>query len=148
MKRTPYAVTAAAIACSAIGLAAQTNRDARSQTTPAAHITLIGCVEAIDQSGAKPGDSNYKLSHAKSAKNDARQATGTGGSSSQASPATTYRLDNAKNSTLAQDVGNQVEIVAVIEPDSTAPVGTGSAAANEPKLTVETIRVIATTCPE
>jgi hypothetical protein len=65
--------------------------------------------------------------------------------------ATTYRLDNAKNSTLAQDLGDQVEIVAVLEPDTTAPTATGdpnNAAANEPKLTVETIRVISTTCAQ
>jgi hypothetical protein len=154
MNRTIYATTAAAIACSAIGLAAQTSRDPSSQATPVARITVIGCVEPVAESAATTGDakdSKYKLSHAKSGKSDSSQATGTTGGASQAPTATTYRLDNTKNSTLAEDVGDQVEIVAVIEPDTAAPTGTtGStrAAATEPRLKVETIRVISTTCPQ
>jgi hypothetical protein len=150
MNRSIYAATATAIACGAIGLAAQTKRDA-SQTPPVARITVIGCVEPADQSTAKSRDSKYKLSHAKSGKTDSTQATGTTGSASQSTAPTTYHLDNAKNSTLAEDVGNQVEIVAVIETDTTTPTGTAgsnSAAANEPSLKVETIRVISTTCPQ
>jgi hypothetical protein len=151
--KTIYAATAAAtIVSSTIGLAAQTNRDASSQTTPVVHITVIGCVEEpTGQPAQKTSDSKYKLTHAKSAKSDSTPATGTSGSTSQAPAATTYRLDNAKNSTLAQDVGQQIEIVAVIDPDTPAPAAPGessNAAANEPKLTVETIRVISTTCPQ
>jgi hypothetical protein len=150
MSRAIYAQAAAAIACSAIGLAAQTNQPATSQTPPAAHVTVIGCVEPMSQAEAQASDSKYKLTHAKSRKTDSSQPGGTSGSASQGTTATTYRLDNGKNSTLAQDVGHQVEIVAVVEP-STAPVGTtgsNSTSASAPTATIDTIRVIATACPE
>jgi hypothetical protein len=134
-----------------MGLAAQTSRDASQQPTPAAHITVIGCVEPADQT-RKNDDSKYKLSHAKQTKNDSTSSTGTSGSTSQSQNASTYRLDNSKDSTLAQDVGTQVEIIAVIEPpDTTSPTGTSgsnTSSANEPKLKVESIRVISTTCPQ
>jgi hypothetical protein len=49
-------------------------------------------------------------------------------------------------------VGNQVEIIAVIEPpDTTSPTGTtgsDSSSANQPRLKVESIKVISTTCPQ
>jgi hypothetical protein len=142
--------TGAAIACSGIALAAQTGSNSASQEAPVARITVVGCVEPTDQSATQTSESKYKLTHAKSKKNDSTQATGTSGGSSQAANASTYRLDDAKDSTLANDVGQQVEIVAVIEPEPAAPTGTSgsSAAANEPKLKVETVRVIAATCPE
>jgi hypothetical protein len=114
--------------------------------TPVAHIVVIGCIEPVDQRPGQASDSKYKLVRAKSGKNDSTPTTGTSGSASQAQTATTYRLDNAKNSMLAQDVGHQVEIVAVIEPESAA--SGSSAAATEPTLQVETVRVISPSCPQ
>jgi hypothetical protein len=149
MNRTIYT----AIACIAVGLAAHLQSTASAQTPPVVHVTVIGCVEPADQSAAsgRTTDSKYKLTHAKSGKSDSTSTTGTGGSASRTQTATTYHLDNAKDSTLAQDVGNQVEMVAVIEPDTPAPTGTtglSTAAANEPKLKVESVKVIAAGCPE
>jgi hypothetical protein len=94
----------------------------------------------MDQSPTKSSDSKYKLSHAKTSKKDSTQDTRTSGATSQAQTPTTYRLDNAKNSALAQDLGKQVEIVAMIEPDASTPTatsGSNSAGADEPKLMAE-----------
>ena len=111
MNRAIYATTAAAIACS-VGLAAQSNRNPSSEPAPVV-LTVVGCVEPMDQSAAKTGGSQYKLSHAKSKNPSPQNASGR---ASQAPTATTYRLDSAQNSTLAQDVGDQVEIVAIVVP--------------------------------
>jgi hypothetical protein len=107
-------------------------------------------VEPADQA-TPTSDSKYKLSHANSGNKDSSQATGTSGSTSQAPTASTYRLDNGHNATLAQDVGDQVEIVAVVDAEAATPPrtrGSNTAAANEPMLKVETIRVISTSCPK
>lgn len=144
MKRQIYTAGAAAIACSTIGLLAQTSGNAAQQPPAVARIIVIGCVEPTDQTAANasPSESKYKLTHAKSGKNDSSRTTGTSGGATDT--ATTYRLDNAQNATLAKDEGHQVEIVAIIEPDTAAT----AAATIQPKLKVETIRVIKTTCPE
>jgi hypothetical protein len=139
-----------AIASGAIGIAAQMNSNVSAQAPPAARITVVGCVEPTEQP-AGGTTSKFKLTHAKSRKSDSAPATGASGNASKAQEATIYRLDNAKDATLALNVGDQVEIVAVIEPEKAVPTGTAgssAAAANEPALQVETIRVISTICPE
>jgi hypothetical protein len=150
MNNTLHAVTVAAIAFSSAGLVTQASNSGSSQAaTPVARITVIGCVEPADQT-TPTSDSKYKLSHAESGKRDSSQATGTSGSTSQVSTASTYRLDNGHNSTLAQDVGDQVEIVAVVDPEAATPPrtsGSNTTAAKDPMLKVETIRVISTSCP-
>jgi hypothetical protein len=128
----------ACVACNK-GSSAQTKDPAAPAVEPVAEITVVGCVKPSDQSAAGPSgttDTKYMLTDARSSK--AGAPTGTSGSTS-APASNTYRLDDGKETTIAPEVGHQVEIVAVApEPDP---------ATKAPKLKVETIKMIAVPCP-
>ena len=139
-------ITLAVVACSAVAVAAQAPKG-KAQPVPVAHITVVGCVQPSDPaSPTHATDTKYMLTHAESRNNDSSATTGTTGSTSNSENMATYQLD-AKDSTLKPDVDHQVEIVAVVEPPATT--GRAARAADSaPRLKVETIRVIAATCPQ
>jgi hypothetical protein len=142
-------VVLATILYAAVTLAAQTTKSATSQATPVVRITVTGCLQPSERSATgnnRTGDTKYVLNHAKPDKSVSKDRAGTTGKTSESEAATTYRLD-ASDTTLSPHVGHQVEIVAVVEePDSSSPAGT-SGSTNSPKLKVETVKMIAMTCP-
>jgi hypothetical protein len=82
--------------------------------------------------------------------------TGTSGSSSASKPASTYRLD-ADESKLSAHVGHKVTITGTAEPASAsssspsaappAAGGSSSSSANAPRLKVDSVTMVAATCP-
>jgi hypothetical protein len=155
MRRNIGAIILAAIAFAACKGAAQTRSDTTAQTIPVAQITIIGCVQPADQSATdtvgptgRTADTTYVLTHAKQGKNGSKESADATAKASTFQTASTYRLD-AQDSTLSPNVGHQVEIVAFVEePDSSTPGTTGSINSPAPKVKVDTVKLIAMTCPE
>jgi hypothetical protein len=146
MKLSIGSIALVALACAAVGVAAQTPKP-----DPAATITVIGCVEPAIQATPSTGKSDMKfvLTNAKAGKAGSNESpVGTSGSTSPSPASGTYRLEGNETS-LTSEVGHQVEIVAlVLEPDSAASSTTSAtAAAQAPKLKVESVKMIAATCP-
>jgi len=132
----------------AVGLVAQA-----PQSTPAKNITVSGCIQRATESptgtsgttGATRGTSETKF-----LLTSAAMPTGTT-STAETPPSTAvaseYRLD-ADDAKLTPHVGHKVEISGVIqEPTSTTPTQPAASAANAPKLKVDTVRMVASTCP-
>jgi hypothetical protein len=156
MKQFIGFMTLAGVACIACSGSAQSRRPA---VEPGPEITIIGCVQPTDTStpAGRTADTKYMLTNAHAGNASGTSSTGgaagtsgtagttgttagTSGSSSRSSApvASMYQLD-AKDATIAPEVGHQVEIVAVApDPD---PSG------KTPKLKVETIKFVAATCP-
>ena len=153
MRRKIGSMILIAGACAACKSSPQISRDTASQNTPGAQVTVIGCVQPSDQSTQAPAatDTKYTLTHAKPGTSNSGQPTGTTGNSTEPSAASTYRLD-APDAKLSPEVGHQVEIVAIVaEPDTAASsgaAGSANSSASAPKLQVQTVRMIAMTCPE
>jgi hypothetical protein len=72
--------------------------------------------------------------------------TGTAGSSSAATAPSSYRLD-ADDSKLSSHVGEKVEITGKLDARSDSP-GASRAAADSPRLKVDSVKMIAKTCTE
>jgi hypothetical protein len=98
MKMSIGSITLAAVACAAVGLAAQTPK-----TEPAGTITVIGCVESAVQTlggSAAKSDAKFVLTNAKwgkSASKDSAGTVGTSGSTSASPMASTYRLEGKES---------------------------------------------------
>jgi hypothetical protein len=166
------------VACSAgIGAAAQTagqTDPSRSSSQSAANqITVTGCVQrggatsgATGTSGttgaATSTDANFILANAMIAGSAGAHAetgaattgaatTGTSGAAS------TYRLD-ADASKLSAHVGHKVEITGTLDKSAmssspstatgTTPPASSTMSSNQPKLKVDTVRMIAASCTE
>jgi hypothetical protein len=147
MKMSIGSIALAAVALTAVGVAAQTPK-----AEPAATVTVTGCVEPSVQASptAAKNDMKFVLTNVKSGKSASTDsAVGTSGSTSAPLTATTYRLEG-KESSLTSEVGHLVEIVAVVaDPDSAASGTSGAtASAQTPKLIVESVKMIAAACPE
>jgi hypothetical protein len=87
----------------------------------------------------------FELTNAMIAGSSASEATGTSGSSA----AKTYALD-ATDTQLAAHLNHKVEVTGTIEesPSSGAASGTtGMAKSAAPKLKVESVKMVAATCP-
>jgi len=60
-----------------------------------------------------------------------------------------YRLDDAEQAKIAPHVGHKVEVTGTIDPTSpSATAGATSTAAPAPKLKVDSVKMLASTCPE
>ena len=137
----------------AIGLPAQS-----PQSTPAKNITVSGCIQRAGESptgtsgtagaaGAARATSETKFLLTSAAMSPAG-TTGTAGTPPTTAVASEYRLD-ADDAKLTPHVGHKVEISGVIqEPSSAASSQPPTAsAANAPKLKVDTVKMVAPTCP-
>ena len=136
-----------------------------AQTTPSSSnankVTVTGCVQrAISESptgtsgvaGAAKPDTQFVLANASA-------GTATAGTSGTTTPATSamptaprYRLDDAEQAKIAPHVGHRVEISGTIDDASHAssPSGTPGAtstAAPAPKLKVDSIKMLSSSCP-
>jgi hypothetical protein len=132
----------------AVGLVAQSPKD-----DAAKHITVTGCIQRATPSptgttgtaGTSGMATKFVLSSA------TMSTTGTSGRTEpSATAASQYRLD-ADDAKLTPHVGHKVEIAGTVEEATSAmpnpPPAAGSPAANEPKLKVDTVKMISSTCP-
>jgi len=128
-----------------------------SRSSSANRVVITGCVErssatgAIGTSGSKgaasTGEAKFMLTHAMpggAASAGTPGAAGTSGSKEATAP--TYELDAAE-SQVSSHVGHKVEITGELESQSAAASAAAGGAAREPKLKVESVRMISTTCP-
>ena len=134
------------------------------QTTPSStsadKVTVTGCVQrAMSESPtgtsgsatAAISDTQFILTNATSAASTAG-TTGTAGSSSSSMIAPRYRLDDAEKEKIAPHVGHQVEVTGTVDnaSKSTSPsasAGATGAAAPAPKLKVDSVKMLASSCP-
>jgi hypothetical protein len=137
-----------------------------SQPTPSSSnankVTVTGCVQrAISESptgtsgvaGALKPDTQFVLANASA-------GTATAGTSGTTTPSTSsmptaprYRLDDAEQAKIAPHVGHKVEISGTIDDamrssSPSATPGATSTAAPAPKLKVDSIKMLASSCSE
>lgn len=136
-----------------------------AQTTPssssASKVTVTGCVQrATSESptgtsgtaAAVIPDTQFVLANATAGTSTAGTSGTTNPSTSSTMTAPRYRLDDAEQAKIAPHVGHKVEISGTIDDasKSTSPgatAGATSTAAPAPKLKVESIKMLASTCP-
>lgn len=153
MRKNLRLMMSLAFACaSVLRLDAQTPAGAQSRTSPG-KISVTGCVERADQMSAPsaPGTTvdslSFVLIHATKAGAAGRpDAVSTTGTTRDAEKGSTYRL-NADVSKLNPHVGHKVEVTGSLDaaPAVDASVDPTSAA-NAPKLTVDTVKMLSETC--
>ena len=172
MRKTFWFTCAAAICAVTTGVATQTpdsSTQAKGKT-----ITVSGCLQRAAETGAagtagttgsSAAATKFELTNAMIAGGAAGSATGaaTGtpeaaGTSGRAAAATTYRLDGT-DTQLAGHVSHKVEITGTLDdpsamgsasgttgtPSETA--GTAGAKATAPRLKVQSVKMVAATCP-
>jgi hypothetical protein len=138
-----------------VGLMAQEPpRTPAAQSSSAKTVSVTGCIQRAAQAptgtsgtaGATSatGEAKFLLTSA------AMSPSGTAGTAGTTPPSTAvaseYRLD-ADDAKLSPHVGHKVEIAGTVEQPSSRTEAPSASAANAPKLKVETVKMIATTCP-
>jgi hypothetical protein len=130
-----------------VGLLAQA--PGGSQTPASKPITLSGCIERAPQS--EPGGT--PATGAMSAKflltNATTPATGAVGTTGTTKPAIKYQLD-VDDAKVTPHVGHKVEVTGTVQDQpSTAnlPGGADPSSASAPKLKVDSVKMVAATCP-
>jgi hypothetical protein len=157
MKTRIWSATCAALAlATTVAVLAQdppSSPASQSQSTAAKSITVTGCVQRAQQSPT--GTSGRSTPSAMDPKfvltNAAISTSGTAGTSGTAAPPSTavaseYKLDSDE-SKLTAHVGHKVEISGTVEQPSRATQPPAASAANAPTLKVETVKMVAATCP-
>jgi hypothetical protein len=141
----------------AVGFLAYAQSPLMSQTkqTEVPKITLTGCVERADQMNATGTatttvDSlSFVLIHATrgTAADAPKGTTGTSSRTPAVDQGRTYRLDGA-TSKLNPHVGHKVEVTGALDPSAadSAASGDPSSPSSAPRLTVDTIKMLAETC--
>jgi hypothetical protein len=144
------------VSATAIGVSLQ------AQTQPASSsankITVTGCVQrAMSDSptgtsgvaGAAKPDTEFILANTSAGTSTAGTSGTTTPPSSAMTVAPRYRLDDAEQAQIAPHVGHKVEISGTLDDASrsTSPTpGATSTAAPAPKLKVDSIKMLASTC--
>ena len=171
MHKTLWTGTFAAIPIALIvGLAAQqppsSSASQPSSERAANKVTISGCIQRSEQAptgttGAPSSmsESKFILTNAMPSSSSSTSSTGTSGMpSSSTSTASSYRLD-ADESKLSAHVGHKVEITGQVESasmsgsPSSGATGAGATGATSgssstsPKLKVDSVKMIAATCP-
>lgn len=162
MRRTIWSGTCAAIALGlTVGLVAQQppqTPPSSTQSSSAKSVTVTGCIQRAEQSptgtsgttgATRPSDTKFLLTSA--AMSTSGSSTGTAGTTGTTAPSTAvaseYRLD-ADDAKLTPHVGHKVEIAGTVaEQSSSMTQPPAASAANAPKLKVDTVKMIAATCP-
>ena len=159
MRKRIWSGTCAAITLGLVaGLAAQNPPPTPQTTSPASaqkdtaskSITVTGCVQkaAEGATGTSGSTASRGTSETKFLLTSAAMgATGTAGTAPSTAVASEYRLD-ADDAKLTPHVGHKVEIAGTVDqasaPSSQPPT---ASAANAPKLKVDSVKMIAATCP-
>jgi hypothetical protein len=124
------------------------------QSAPAKAITVSGCVQRAQPTGATgtsgtttPAASDIKFVLTNAALSTAG-ATGTSGTTAPPSTAiaSEYRLDTTE-SALTPHVGHKVEITGTVEQMARPEQKPTASAANAPTLKVDNVKMVSTTCP-
>jgi hypothetical protein len=148
--KTMYAWTGLmAMAGALAGTAALAQQPAPNANT----VTVSGCVQRAtstsndtsSKSGAAMTNTRFVLASASARPGTTPAPTGTSGSTAIASE---YRLDDANSDQIAAHVGHKVEITGTIEDRGTAATSAASAASSSPKLKVDSVKMIASSCSE
>jgi hypothetical protein len=143
----------AATAWLAVGVAAaQAPQTPPASSSAAKSITVSGCIEkaatgttgTTGASGAMADETKFVLKNAMASSSAAGTTAGTAGTASEATAvAKEYRLD-ADEAKLSPHVGHKVEITGT----PAKPAGAAeSSAASAPKLKVDNVKMVSTTCP-
>ena len=148
MKNGIVTCVAMAIVAS-VGLAAQdASRSTETRGTPASpnSISVTGCVQKAEQNvsggaGAATADTSPRFVLTNVMRSGVPSATGTSGGSRAAS-GPTYPVD-ADESRLAPHIGHQVEINGTFQNSNPAPGVAGA-----PKLKVDSLRMLASSCTQ
>ena len=147
------ACTAIALGTTGAVLAQAPSSQTSQQSTSAKTLTVTGCVQPAQQqgttgtTGTTPGASQIKFVLT----NAALGTTATTGTTGAAAPPSTaiasqYKLDTDE-SKLSPHVGHKVEITGTVEQPSATEQKPPASAANSPTLKVDSVRMVATTCP-
>ena len=159
MKMRFWSVTCAAIVLGVTAAALAQNPPSSSPSQPPSSggadkaITVTGCVQQAKSAptgtsgttspSASANETKFVLTNAAMS---ASGATGTSGTPSTA-VASEYRLD-ADDAKLTSHVGHKVEITGTIDqPSRAATQPPAASAANAPKLKVDSVKMVAATCP-
>jgi hypothetical protein len=151
MTRIWSALCAATVVSLAVGLEAQQSPQQTPQSSSAKTITVSGCIQRATAaptgtsgttSATQPaGETKFVLTNA------AAGTTGTSGTApSAAAVASEYRLD-ADDAKLTPHVGHKVEISGTVERPSAGTQPPAASAANAPKLKVDSVKMVSSTCP-
>ena len=144
------------ISAAGVGTAlhAQTPTQTPTTSSSANKVTVTGCIQraAVEAptatsgtSGAAIPDTQFVLANATAG----TSPTGTSGASSSAMTTTAprYRLDDDAVSKIAPHVGHKVEVTGTVD-SSSRSTGATSTGATAPKLKVDSIKMMASTCSE
>jgi hypothetical protein len=155
------------ISATGIGVALQAQTPSTPTQTPstssnANKVTVTGCIQRASAqtptgtsgtSGAAVPDTQFILANASAGTSTAGTSGTANPSSSAMSTAPRYRLDDGAESKITPHVGHKVEITGTVDEQS-HPTGSGATAgatssgAAAPKLKVDSIRMIASSCSE
>ena len=147
MRQTLCPMFLVAIVCAVtVGLVAQ--EPSRSAPQASKAVTFSGCIEkAPSEAGAAPAagaaSATFMLTNATPA------GTGAVGTAGAAKPAAKYRLD-ADDAKISPHVGHKVEVTGTVEEQPASPSSPSGAAASgaiSPKLKVDSVKMVAATCP-
>ena len=165
MKKVAFATAFLLSAATAVGLHGQTS----TSSTNATRVTVTGCVQRASTqapgtttgttgtAGTSVPDTKFVLTNPSggAASTTGTTGTATAPSSQSRDSAKQYRLDDADESKVSSHVGEKVEITGTVEDPARSTAGTtGSTSASpagngsSPKLKVESVRVIASTCSD
>ena len=137
--------------------AAPTQRPPDQKAASADNLIVTGCLERRAASVATPAPAGAPAGNDAAAGfvlTKVMRPVGTAGSTSAASAASTYRLD-ADDSKLSSHVGEKVEITGMLanrsdnsSASASRDAGAAGAAADAPRLKVDSVKMIAKTCAE
>ena len=160
MRKTTWIATCTAMAFGlATALVAQTPSQTSPSSSAAKTITVSGCVQRAAQAptgtsgsagAARDSEAKFLLTSAAMSSSGTPGTAGTSGTAGAAPPsgavASEYRLD-ADDAKLTSHVGHKVEISGTVESSAGTTQAPSASAANAPKLKVDTVKMIAATCP-
>ena len=155
--KTLLTVIGACAFATAVSAQAQSTASTSSSQMANTSITVQGCIErgapmpssTTGATGTAGSAEEFVLSHASESSAPASPSTATGTSGSM-NVATSYRLD-ATDATLTPHVGHKVEIKGTVESpaasaSNSASSSTASSSSSAPKLKVDSVKMIASSC--
>jgi hypothetical protein len=157
--KTLLTVIGACAFATAVSAQAQSTASTSSSQMASTSITVQGCIErgapmpssTAGATGTAGSTEGFVLSNASQAP-AAASAPNTAGTSGSMNVATSYRLD-ATDATLTPHVGHKVEIKGTVESaspaasaSSSASSTTASSSSSAPKLKVDSVKMIASSC--
>ena len=156
MSKRVWSGVLASIFCGTVAVAAaQDPSTGQSGAASGKSMTVSGCIQKAEPSAGVTGTAGstaasdttkFVLKNVSSAGAGTAGTAGTAGAASSAAGATAseYRLD-ADDAKLSPHVGHKVEITGTV--DKSAGGAASTAASASPKLKVDSVKMVSTTCP-